>query len=464
MASAEDVMRGQIVALNDALGQVQSTVAALQQRLEVAEEDASRANRRGGGRHREEGDEDADGDDDMRGKPKDLMSRKFFEPAPFNKSSGSFRDWAEEFVDFIAMRDENLAAALDNARDSKSPVLRLGDNDKEIAQAKRMYRIVKKLMEHPDAIPIIKHVPGKNVWEAWRTLHSKFDPQNDAAQTRTVVRLIDSKYWHCKTVDRVPIAVAQWEALAQEHERKTGETVLTAALKREIFLDILPQAMREQVEMATLLMRREDVTYDHLKNYVLAWVFRHAAAPKGHAQNDPMDVGALGTKEPVREWHEEPETWVDSLGGYGKTKGVGKGKEQQPPDKVDRICNCCGIKGHYARECGSWDKPSDVPGKTKGQVYEAKRAAFKGGKKGGGKAKGKGKKGKGKINSWETEESSWEDADWQDESAAPTGEEANKQDGEAYALDVGLGNGFEDEEFPLLGMTVEVLENEFEKF
>ena len=50
-----------------------------------------------------------------------------------------------------------------------------------------------------------------------------------------------------------------------------------------MFLDILPQAMREQVEMATLLMRREDVTYDHLKNYVLAWVFRHAAAPKGHA-------------------------------------------------------------------------------------------------------------------------------------------------------------------------------------
>ena len=161
MASAEEVMRGQIVTLNDALGQVQSTVAALQQRLEVAEEDASRANRRGGGRHREEGDDDADGDDDMRGKPKDLMSRKFFEPSPFNKSSGSFRDWAEEFVDFIAMRDENLAAALDNARDSKSPVLRLGDNDKEIAQAKRMYRIVKKLMEHPDAIPIIKHVPSR---------------------------------------------------------------------------------------------------------------------------------------------------------------------------------------------------------------------------------------------------------------------------------------------------------------
>ena len=184
MATPEEVMRGQIVALNDALGQMQSMVLALQQRLEAAEEEASRSHRRGQDRGRDdEAQEDGDGDDDMRGKAKDLMSRKFFEPEPFTKSSGAFRDWSEEFVDFIAMRDENLAAALDNTRNSKSPVLRLGDNDKEIAQAKRMYRIVKKLMEHPDAIPVIKHVPGKNVWEAWRTLHSKFDPQNDAAQT-----------------------------------------------------------------------------------------------------------------------------------------------------------------------------------------------------------------------------------------------------------------------------------------
>ena len=114
---------------------------------------------------------------------------------------------------------------------------------------------------------------------------------------------------------------------------------------------------------------------------------------------------------------------------------------------------------------GSVARGTSPLGKTKGQVYEAKRAAFKGGKKGGGKAKGKGKKGKGKINSWETEESSWEDAEWPEESAAPAGEVANKEDGEAYALDVGLGGGFEDEEFPLLGMTVEMpdyYKNEFE--
>ena len=121
MATPEEVMRGQIVALNDALGQMQSTVLALQQRLEAAEEEASRSHRRGQGRGRaDEGQEDVDGDDYMRGKSKDLMSRKFFEPEPFTKSSGAFRDWSEEFVDFIAMRDETLSAALDNARDQRA--------------------------------------------------------------------------------------------------------------------------------------------------------------------------------------------------------------------------------------------------------------------------------------------------------------------------------------------------------
>ena len=180
-----------------------------------------------------------------------------------------------------------------------------------------------------------------------------------------------------------------------------------------------------------------------------------------------MEVGALGTKEPIKEWHEEPETWVDSFGKYGNAKGVGKaggaggakGKDQ-PVDKAERTCNCCGIKGHYARECGQWDKPSDTPGKTKGQVYELKRAAFKG-KKGGGKAKGKGKKGKGKINSWETEES-WE-GEWPEEAAGEQDKEGDAVDGEAAALDIGLsGDAFDEDEYPVLGMTAEKLKSEFE--
>ena len=40
------------------------------------------------------------------------MSKKFFDPVAFMKTSGPLREWAEEFGDFIAVRDEELAAAL----------------------------------------------------------------------------------------------------------------------------------------------------------------------------------------------------------------------------------------------------------------------------------------------------------------------------------------------------------------
>ena len=42
-----------------------------------------------------------------------------------------------------------------------------------------------------------------------------------------------------------------------------------------------------------MMMRREDLTLDAFRSYVLARVFRHAAGPKMHFGDDPMQVGAL---------------------------------------------------------------------------------------------------------------------------------------------------------------------------
>ena len=38
------------------------------------------------------------------------------------KSSGSWREWAEDFVDFIAMRDDELAEALNVSKESRIPI------------------------------------------------------------------------------------------------------------------------------------------------------------------------------------------------------------------------------------------------------------------------------------------------------------------------------------------------------
>ena len=90
--------------------------------------------------------------------------------------------------------------------------------------------------------------------------------------------------------------------------------------------------MREQIEVSTMMMRREEITFEYLKSYVLAWVFRHAAAPKGHSRDDPMQVDALSDKaaEKAPEKSVSPEqaawsdpSWADSL-GKSYAKGFGK--------------------------------------------------------------------------------------------------------------------------------------------
>ena len=98
---------------------MQRTIVQLEARLAQTEEDAMRGFRRG----REHPGEDGD----VYG-GRNVMSDKFFDPSPSTKSSGSWREWAEDFVDFIAMRDDALAEALNVSKQSRIPIVSLGDN------------------------------------------------------------------------------------------------------------------------------------------------------------------------------------------------------------------------------------------------------------------------------------------------------------------------------------------------
>ena len=126
-ASVADMLSAQIITLNDTIGRMQQTIVQLEARVTQSEEDSMR-----GGPRRGRDDSGEDGHD------KNLMSDKFFEPAPFTKSTGSWRDWAEDFVDFIAMRDDELAEALNTAKESRIPIDSFGDNLRQINKAKKL--------------------------------------------------------------------------------------------------------------------------------------------------------------------------------------------------------------------------------------------------------------------------------------------------------------------------------------
>ena len=58
---------------------------------------------------------------------KNLVERKFFSPDELTTKS-VFKEWGEDFLDFVESRDTELADNLRKARDQSTPILSLGDN------------------------------------------------------------------------------------------------------------------------------------------------------------------------------------------------------------------------------------------------------------------------------------------------------------------------------------------------
>ena len=116
----------QMVQQQGLLAQQQATIQQLHDRLRLAEatvstlqDDASRSNRRGRM-------------DDDEGKPKDLADKKFFTP-PMLGSKSLFREWAEEFVEYLEDRDAELGRLLEKAAAATEQIDALGADDAVIA-------------------------------------------------------------------------------------------------------------------------------------------------------------------------------------------------------------------------------------------------------------------------------------------------------------------------------------------
>ena len=88
MAGAQEAVQGQAITLNSVIGQIQATIGRLENRLAQSEDGVACCARRG-----RAGGDRSDSDEDM-GCPRpgqDLMSKAFFEPVAFTKTSGPFR-------------------------------------------------------------------------------------------------------------------------------------------------------------------------------------------------------------------------------------------------------------------------------------------------------------------------------------------------------------------------------------
>ena len=134
-----------------------------------------------------------------------LVDRKFFTPEALS-TKDIFREWAEDFTDYIASRDKELGTLLSAAKyldvaTHASHASAFGAIDEE--KKANLYRVMKKLLHpHPEARVLVQYVPDKNPFEAWRQVHSKLDPMNDQAAGHAVRTILDPRKWAVQHVPR----------------------------------------------------------------------------------------------------------------------------------------------------------------------------------------------------------------------------------------------------------------------
>ena len=145
--------------------------------------------------------------DDTRG---GLYDNKLYEPEKL-KDPKDFREWSDDFFDFVEMCDPLGADLLKEATREPNVITASGNTSEMRAKAKPLYRMLKRSIEFKQAQMTVVLAPGKNAYEAWRLLHARYAPRNDANAGMVVEKCVDWKAWKCSKLQDVPLVIAVWE-------------------------------------------------------------------------------------------------------------------------------------------------------------------------------------------------------------------------------------------------------------
>ena len=70
----------------------------------------------------------------------------------------------------------------------------------EMAKARMLYRVLEKLIQHPQAKQLLTHASGKKVREARRLILARFDPASCSADAACALALGNPKNWTIKKI------------------------------------------------------------------------------------------------------------------------------------------------------------------------------------------------------------------------------------------------------------------------
>lgn len=288
-----------------------------------------------------------------------LFDKRLQEPEKL-KDTKDFKEWSEEFLDFMHMCDEDVHALLVAATREKVQITTLGQTQTLIDKARPVFRMLKRYIEHKTARQVVTLAPGKNPYEAWRVLHQRYFPNNDASAGALIEKIMEHKHWKCRTIGEVPMAIQAWEKMQAEYRQQYHLEPLNEITRKHILRKILPEEVTNFLEVQTML--REDLSYEQIKDCCnnMAQKVAKVAIPMDLTPLDengqPLDSFGKGPANGWKPGKGEGKGFGGAKGGGGDTMGKGKGAET-------RTCHNCGIAGHIAKNCR---KKKSEKGKGKG--------------------------------------------------------------------------------------------------
>ena len=254
-----------------------------------------------------------------------VFDKKRLYPKDLKDTTG-FRSWAERFIAWISMDNEEIGKAFAKAAKQEKTLDLSGFTPLQVSYSKAVYNHLAGLTEgFKKAARIVRLVKNQNGLEAWRRLSRRFDPQNPAVHAADLEAIITfgSKNAVKSTAD-VEAKLNKFERALEDYEEATGECGINDSTKKTIMMQLLPRDLQKATRDTLMAAQQQmaSVTPEYLSTII---VQRCEFDEQAMGSAVPMDLGAVDTE-------------VDDAGslgqrgvGTGVGKGGGKGDAPKPP-------------------------------------------------------------------------------------------------------------------------------------